>query len=120
VVIILYWLSSFVINCQRALIGTMIAQWYFSTTRLWLTGTLSRGLKVLFFHIGTMFYHSLFMALIRPFRFSCHIFKRYFDTIEYANKTQMFMIKCCKCCVTLYENKFKYMMNENIYQVRRL
>lgn len=115
---VFYLYSSSILAYQRSLIATLVSQWYFSKTRLWLSGTLMKGVKVVNTHFGSIVYHSYVVALIRPLRVIVLPFKRYFDRIKYANKSQIFLIKCCKLCVSCYESRWKYRTSEALYQVR--
>lgn len=114
---VLYVYIAFFISVQRTLICTMISQWYFTKTRMWLSGTLCKGYRVVFRHLGSIFYHGFIIAFLWPFRKIGQLFKNYINKIEYANGCQMCIIKCLKCLIMAYDKKFKYQYSQALYQV---
>lgn len=113
----MYLYVSFFIGLQRTLIATLISQYYFSKTKDYLKGTVYKGYRKVFKHIGTLFYHALSIALAWPFRkmFGCAM--HYFNGIKFANGFHILLIKCCTCCVRFYETRWKYRFSQALYQV---
>ena len=101
------------------MIGTLVSQWYFSKHRQWLRGTFFKGIKAVYYHLGTMMYHSYIEAFIQPWRLLFEPLKRYINRIQYSNKMQRLLICCCKCCVMWYDTNWKYKASDTLYQVRR-
>ena len=114
---VLYIYLGFFLGLQRVIISTMVSQWYFTKTRMWLSGTLCKALKIVRYHMGSLLYHSFIINLIAPIRDFSGFFKRRIDKIVYANGCQMCWIRSCKCIITNYERRLKYIFSEALNQV---
>jgi hypothetical protein len=113
---LMYLYISFFISVQRTLIGTLVSQWYFSKTRMWLKGSMLKGCKTVCKHIGTLFYHGFVIALVWPFRSLLAFVMARFNKIKYANSCHICCIKCCTLFIRLYRDRLRWTYSQALYQ----
>lgn len=114
--LMMYLYISFFISIQRTLIGTLVSQWYFSTTRMWLKGSLVKGCKAVCKHIGTIYFHCFVVAIYWPFRNVMAFVMHRFNKIQYANGCHIFMIKCCTLFVRVHRSRLRFAYSQALYQ----
>lgn len=112
----MYLYISVVISVQRSMIATLVAQWYFSKTRMWLKGSIWKGCRAVCKHVGSIFHHSFIIAVIWPLRILMAFVMARFNQIKYANSVHMCMIKCCSLCVMFYRDTLRWKYSQALYQ----
>lgn len=113
---LMYLYISFFTSVQRTLIATLVSQWYFSKTRLWLKGSICKGYRAVCKHIGTLFYHGFIIAIYWPFRSLMAFVMSRFNQIKYANGCHICLIKCCTLFVRLYRDRLRWTFSQALYQ----
>lgn len=107
----------FFTTLQRFVICSQVGQWYFSKSKLFLSGTLCKSLKASQNHYGTFFYYSMLIMAIWPLRSMAAFIKRRFNRIEYANKFNLMIVKSFKPLLYFYETRWKYFNSDTIIQI---
>ena len=109
-----FWTSQFIVAFGQMTIGLSIVAWYFthdkasvgSKTVLWAGKTTAR------YHVGTVAYGSLVIAIIKTIRaVLLYIQKKAHDS---KNKVLEMVVACIGCCMWCVEKCMKF-LNKNAY-----
>ncbi|KAK5638786.1 hypothetical protein RI129_013081 [Pyrocoelia pectoralis] len=88
------WMVQFIYGCQNMIIAGTVSRWYFTRNKSVLHNPILRSACDMFrYHLGTISFGSLLIALIQMLRIvlrSCRRFHKYL------------LVLCCLCCVSSY------------------
>ncbi|KAB0790913.1 hypothetical protein PPYR_02713 [Photinus pyralis] len=89
---IMLWMIQFIYGCQNMIIAGTVSRWYFTRNKAALGNPMLTSVSTMLrYHLGTISFGSLLVALVQILRValrSCRRFQRYL------------LFLCCLCCVT--------------------
>lgn len=89
---IMLWMIQFIYGCQNMIIAGTVSRWYFTRNKAALGNPMLTSVSTtLCYHLGTISFGSLLVALVQILRIalrSCRRFQRYL------------LLLCCLCCIT--------------------
>jgi hypothetical protein len=110
----LFWTSNFIVSVGDLIVAMSVSRWYFSKEkrRIGSSVVLGSTFNTLFYHVGTLAYGSLLIALVQLVRVLLERIRR---AIKKANsKIANSVICCCQCCFCVLESCLKF-INKNAY-----
>ncbi|KAF5305606.1 hypothetical protein FQR65_LT07686 [Abscondita terminalis] len=112
-IFITLWLLQFFIGCQHMVIAGAIASWYFTRNKSLVKSPVFYGFYNLTrYHIGSVSFGSLIIALVQIARMFLKVLETYLKTHE-GNCVNC-LVKCCQCCLCCFEKILKY-LTRNAY-----
>lgn len=118
-----FWLSAFLIALNEMTLAGSFGIWYWTRYKNadkrrknnLPTLTLLRSFgRAIFFHLRTLAFGSLIIAILRLIRLLLEYFERKIKKATNNNRVVGFFMKCMKCCMCCVEKLVKY-INHNAY-----
>ncbi|XP_072016877.1 choline transporter-like protein 1 [Amphiura filiformis] len=109
----LLWGSQFIIACLLCTIAGAVAQWFFATDKRQLKSPILKSIRrVVRYHLGSMAFGSLIIALVMLAR----IILGYIQSKLRGSQAQVvqYILKCLQCCLWLFEKVLRF-INRNAY-----
>jgi len=108
-----YWTMNYITALGQMTLSGAFSHWYFTMKKSDLPSlTLWASFKRTFYHIGTMAFGSLIIAIIQILRTILNYIER--KSKKRSTKCIKAIVCMCKCCLWCLENVFKY-INKNAY-----
>eukprot|EP00929_Paragymnodinium_shiwhaense_P112383 TRINITY_DN8063_c0_g1_i1.p1 TRINITY_DN8063_c0_g1~~TRINITY_DN8063_c0_g1_i1.p1 ORF type:complete len:666 (+),score=156.02 TRINITY_DN8063_c0_g1_i1:114-2111(+) len=118
-IFILFWFSELCTATSQFVLSYAVQLWYFTpyddsdNSKDTPSCPLARGYAIaLTYHLGTMIFGSLIIAIFRLIRMILHFVFKQAKTGE--NQALNCLAKCCECCMACFENCIRF-LNKNAY-----
>ncbi|XP_071964392.1 choline transporter-like protein 1 [Antedon mediterranea] len=109
----LFWGSQFMIACQQFVIASAISIWFFTRDKSTLGWPILRSVgRVLRYHLGSIAFGSLLIALVMFARFVLGYIQSKLKGSQ--NELLKYILKCLQCCLWCFEKVLKF-INRNAY-----
>lgn len=109
----LIWISEFILACQQMVIAGSIVTWYFCRDKSELGNPIISSIaRLIANHLGTCALGSFIITLVKIPR--CILMYIHHQIKDSKNMVAKFMVKCCICCLYIFEKCLKY-LNYNAY-----
>lgn len=109
-----FWTSNFIVAVGDLIVAMSVAQWYFHKDKRQVGSSVVLGsiFNALFYHMGTLAFGSLLIAIIQTIR---ALLERLRRTLKKADsKIANSILCCCQCCFCVLEGCLKF-INKNSY-----
>lgn len=135
-IFILLWTIQFVIGCQHMVIAGAVATWYFMRYLLFTKNNpyertsncrdksklgnpiLYSTYNLIRYHIGSVALGSFLISLVQFIRFILCIVQTYLKKTN--GKFGQCLMKCCQCCLYVFEKILKYITRNAYIEVGKL
>jgi Plasma-membrane choline transporter len=109
-----FWTSNFIVAVGDLIVAMCVARWYFTKDKRRIGSGVVLGsvANTLFYHLGTLAFGSLLIAIVQLIRVMLERLRRIIKNAD--NKVANSLICCCQCCFCILEGCLKY-MNKNAY-----
>ncbi|CAF1292237.1 unnamed protein product [Adineta steineri] len=110
----LFWLTAFVVGFGELVLAGVYARYYWDRERFGVpcSSLFSSLIRALVFHMGTIAFGSLIIAIVKVIRTILEYFER--KVKDKTGKVAKCLFCCCRCCLLCLE-KFLKFLNRNAY-----
>lgn len=112
---IFFWVASFILAIGDLTVALAVSRWYFTVSKrrvnsYWVLGSLWTTFR---YHLGTLAFGSLLVAIVRLLRAILLRVQRTITAMTNKKIANM-MLCCCQCCLCCLERILKF-INKNAY-----
>ncbi|KAL8610617.1 hypothetical protein ACOMHN_006336 [Nucella lapillus] len=107
------WVSQFLLGCERLIISSAVALWYFRRDKSTLGAPILKSIyRLIRYHLGSVAFGSLIIALVVLARWMLSFIQNRLSGKE--NFMVKFCLKCLACCLWCFEKILKF-ISSNAY-----
>lgn len=118
-IFILLWMIQFMIGCQHMVISGAVATWYFVKDKSNLGyPILHSTYNLVRYHLGSVALGAFLIALVQFIRVVLCIIQKYLKNKQ--GKCVDCVLKCCHCCLYMFETILKYITRNAYIEVGTL
>lgn len=112
-----FWTANFIIAAGDMIVALAIAKWYFTRDKRKMTPAVASSIgNVLFYHLGTVAFGSLVLAIVQFMRAILARIQNRAKKVggKCGSQVATILLCCCQCCLWCFEKCIQF-INKNAY-----